>query len=239
MKESCLWLLLKQRLALSLSCMYKKKSKTLHLCWVQYLYYICSKQHSDCEMVSKREAASQKHRCLRKTYSKQIPHTLSDTHLEFHLLSLLGVNSHNMLVMPERMSAVLLLCSHVTFQSLQHAIWLEAKVKQRIKSGNDCDKEIMYLGISTTWETYMGGLRLYGSQVVLQGQAAVVVKNGLDSDKMSLHQPLPLSSDLLLQRLQHRLEVLVEKRGRVKQLWTQSLIISYFRGNIQQLNKVD
>lgn len=58
----------------------------------------------------------------------------------------------------------------------------------------------------------MGGLRLYGSQVVLQGQAAVVVKNGLNSDKMSLHQPLPLSSDLLLQRLQHRLEVLVERR---------------------------
>lgn len=55
----------------------------------------------------------------------------------------------------------------------------------------------------------MGGFRLYGSQVVLQGQAAVVVKNSLNSDKMSLHQPLSLSSDLLFQRLQHRLEVLV------------------------------
>lgn len=62
------------------------------------------------------------------------------------------------------------------------------------------------------WLTYMGGLRLYGSQVVLQGQAAVVVKNGFNPDEMCLHQPLPLSRDLLLQRLQHGLEVLVEKR---------------------------
>lgn len=56
------------------------------------------------------------------------------------------------------------------------------------------------------------GIRLYGSQVVLQGQAPVVVEYGLNSGKMSLHQPLPLSCHLLLQRLQHRLEVLVQRR---------------------------
>lgn len=54
-----------------------------------------------------------------------MPHKLSDTHLEFHLLSLLGVNGHNMLVMPQRVSAVLLLCSHVALQCLQHTLWLE------------------------------------------------------------------------------------------------------------------
>ena len=59
--------------------------------------------------------------------------------------------------------------------------------------------------------TYLRGIRLYGSQVILQGQAAIVVEYGLYSDKMSLHEPLPLTSDLLLQRLQHRLEVLSEE----------------------------
>lgn len=71
----------------------------------------------------------------------------------------------------------------------------------------------------------MWGLRLDGGQEVLQGQAAVVVENGLNSYEMSLHQPLPLSGHLLLQRLQHRLEVLVEQRTRpVKQLETQALM---------------
>lgn len=62
------------------------------------------------------------------------------------------------------------------------------------------------------WWTYLRGVRLYSSQIVLQGQAAIVVKYGLHSGKMSLHQPLPLSSNLLLQRLQNRLEVLEEER---------------------------
>ena len=60
--------------------------------------------------------------------------------------------------------------------------------------------------------TYLRGIRLYGSQVVLQSQTAVVVENSLHSGEMSLHQPLPLSGDLLLQRLQHGLEVLTEGR---------------------------
>lgn len=58
----------------------------------------------------------------------QIPHTLSHTHLEFHLLGLLGVNCHNMLVMSQCVSAVLLLCSHVALQRLQHTLWLEDTV---------------------------------------------------------------------------------------------------------------
>ena len=62
--------------------------------------------------------------CAKRASRRQ---TLSDTHLEFHLLSLLGVDSHNVLVMPECVSAVLLLCSHVSLQSLQHALRLEDK----------------------------------------------------------------------------------------------------------------
>lgn len=60
--------------------------------------------------------------------------------------------------------------------------------------------------------THLGGDGLHGSEVVLQGQAAVIVEYGLHSDEMRLHQPLPLSGDLLLQRLKHRLEVLVSER---------------------------
>lgn len=78
--------------------------------------------------------AFQRHRCVRekkkKAFQKQIPHTHSDTHLEFHLLSLLGVDSHNMLVMPQCVSAVLLLCSHVSLKSLQHTLRLEDKVRK-------------------------------------------------------------------------------------------------------------
>lgn len=76
----------------------------------------------------KRRLASPKHVCVCvKAFQKRTSHTLSDTHLEFHLLGLLGVDSHNMLVMPECVSAVLLLCGHVSLQSLQHALRLEDK----------------------------------------------------------------------------------------------------------------
>lgn len=64
--------------------------------------------------------------------------------------------------------------------------------------------------------THLRWVGLHRGQIVLQGQAAVVVEYGLHSDQMGLHQPLPLSGDLLLERLQHRLEVLMEegsKRG--------------------------
>lgn len=66
-----------------------------------------------------------KRKCVPIASRGQIPHALSDTHLEFHLLSLLGVDSHNMLVVSECVSAVLLLCCHVSLQSLQHTLWLE------------------------------------------------------------------------------------------------------------------
>lgn len=59
-------------------------------------------------------------------------HTYSDTHLEFHLLCLLGVDSHDSLVVPECVSAVFLLCGHVSLQSLQHALWLEGRSKDRM-----------------------------------------------------------------------------------------------------------
>lgn len=65
---------------------------------------------------------------------------VSHTYLEFHLLSLLGVDSHNMLVMPECVSAVLLLCGHVSLQSLQHALWLEDKIGERIANARQWDK---------------------------------------------------------------------------------------------------
>lgn len=52
------------------------------------------------------------------------------THLEFHLLGLLGVDSYNMLVVPESVSAVLLLRGHVSLQSLQHTLRLEDKVEE-------------------------------------------------------------------------------------------------------------
>lgn len=72
---------------------------------------------------------------LKSTGTKRgTPRTLSDTHLEFHLLGLLGVDSHNVLVMPECVSAVLLLCGHVSLQSLQHALRLEGKVVERTES---------------------------------------------------------------------------------------------------------
>lgn len=64
---------------------------------------------------------------------------------------------------------------------------------------------------SVCW-THLRGVGLHGGQVVLQSQAAVVVEYGLHPGKMRLHHPLPLSSDLLLQRLQHGLEVLAEER---------------------------
>lgn len=142
------------------------------------------------------------------------------THLEFHLLSLLRVDSHDVLVMPECMSAVLLLCGHVPLQSLQHALRLEEEVKERGRSRWD-KRRLNFLFMSlpppllcAPWWTYLRGIGLHCSQVVLQGQAAVVVENGLHSGEMGLHQPLPLSCNLLLQRLQHGLEVLdVERRG--------------------------
>lgn len=59
------------------------------------------------------------------------------SHLEFHLLSFLRVDSHNVLVVPQSVSAVLLLCSHVAFQSLQHALRLDVKRerKRSVKHG--------------------------------------------------------------------------------------------------------
>lgn len=60
--------------------------------------------------------------------------TLSDTHLEFHLLSLLGVDGHDVLIVPEGVSAVLLLGGHVSLQSLQHALRLEDTVSGGTKS---------------------------------------------------------------------------------------------------------
>lgn len=56
------------------------------------------------------------------------------SHLEFHLLGLLGVNGHNMLVMRECVSAVLLLDCHVSLQGLQHVLRLQDKVGQRTDS---------------------------------------------------------------------------------------------------------
>lgn len=53
------------------------------------------------------------------------------SHLEFHLLGLLGVNGHDVLVMRERVSAVLLLYRHVTLQGLQHALRLQEEVGRR------------------------------------------------------------------------------------------------------------
>lgn len=64
--------------------------------------------------------------------------------------------------------------------------------------------------VCSAGQTYLRGIRLHSSQVVLQGQAAIVVENGLNSFQMSLHQSLPFPSDLLLQRLQHRLEMLFQ-----------------------------
>lgn len=72
-----------------------------------------------------------------KNISKQTTHKLSDTHLEFHLLSLLGVDGHDMLVMRERVSAVLLLGSHVALQGLQHTLRLDHPVEERIESDRD------------------------------------------------------------------------------------------------------
>lgn len=74
--------------------------------------------------------------CAKSISEANTSHTLRHTHLEFHLLSLLGVDSHNMLVVPECVPAVLLLCGHVSLQSLQHALWLEDKVEERTYSGN-------------------------------------------------------------------------------------------------------
>lgn len=55
---------------------------------------------------------------------------------------------------------------------------------------------------------YPGGVGLQGSQVVLQGQPAPVVQHGLHSGEVSLHQLLLLAGCLLLQGLNHSLEVL-------------------------------
>lgn len=66
--------------------------------------------------------------------------------------------------------------------------------------------------LANLW-THLGWIGLHCREIVLQGQPAVVVEYGLHSDQMGLHQPLPLSGDLLLQRLQHRLEVLVGEGG--------------------------
>lgn len=49
---------------------------------------------------------------------------LRGAHLEFHLLSFLGVDGLDVLVVPQRVSAVLLLGGHVTLQSLQHPLRL-------------------------------------------------------------------------------------------------------------------
>lgn len=56
------------------------------------------------------------------------------THLEFHLLSLLRVDGHDVLIVPEGVSAVLLLGGHVSLQSLQHALRLEDTVSGGTKS---------------------------------------------------------------------------------------------------------
>ena len=59
---------------------------------------------------------------------------------------------------------------------------------------------------------YPGGVRLQGSQVVLQGQTAAVVQHGLHPSQVSLHQLLLLAGCLLLQGLHHGLEVLQTKK---------------------------
>lgn len=138
------------------------------------------------------------------------------SHLEFHLLSLLGVNGHNMLVMRERVSAVLLLNCHVSLQGLQHVLRLQDKVGQRTDSvsliHNAANHSETLTRLANLW-THLRWIGLHCREIVLQGQPAVVVEYGLHSDQMGLHQPLPLSGDLLLQRLQHRLEVLVGEGG--------------------------
>lgn len=76
----------------------------------------------------------------RKSTDESEKHTRTHTHLEFHLLSLLGVNSHNMLVVSECVSAVLLLCSHVSLQGLQHPLGLEGEVEEM-----SCYEEGIYM----------------------------------------------------------------------------------------------
>lgn len=48
----------------------------------------------------------------------------SVSNLEFHLLSLLGVGRLDVLVMAQSVSSVLLLCGHITLQSLKHTVRL-------------------------------------------------------------------------------------------------------------------
>lgn len=113
--------------------------------------------------------------------------------------------------MCERVSAVLLLYRHVALQGLQHALRL-----QEDKDGMEDRLCEMAVKKPTRWAclnlwTHLRWVRLHRGQIVLQGQAAVVVEDGLHPDQMGLHQPLPLSGHLLLQCLQHGLEVLVEE----------------------------
>ena len=61
---------------------------------------------------------------------------------------------------------------------------------------------------------HLRGRCLDGRQVALQCHAPVVVERGHHPGQVGLHQLLPLAGNLLLQRLQHRLEVLEpEDRG--------------------------
>ena len=82
---------------------------------------------------------------------------ISDTHLEFHLLSLLGVNSYNMLVVPECVSAVLLLRGHVSLQSLQHALRLEDK-EMELKVC-PCPTSVLHDALSRSVSRDFGGQR--------------------------------------------------------------------------------
>lgn len=77
--------------------------------------------------------------------------------------------------------------------------------------------------------THLRRVGLDRCQIVLQSQAAVVVEYGLHSDQMGLHQPLPLSVDLLLERLQHRLEVLMEE-GRKPEDGVNLGLLSFIHG---------
>lgn len=117
-----------------------------------------------------------------------------------------------MLVMRERVSAVLVLDCHVSLQGLKHALRLQDKVGQRNRFCEINPLREKLTRLANLW-THLRWIGLHCREIVLQGQPAVVVEYGLHSDQMSLHQPLPLSGDLLLQRLQNRLEVLVEEGG--------------------------
>ena len=60
---------------------------------------------------------------------------------------------------------------------------------------------------------HLRGRCLDGAQVALQRHAPVVVERGHHPGQVGLHQLLPLACNLLLQGLEHRLEVLEGEGG--------------------------